>query len=420
MAWDTTQASGDTISFTDWNTMATTLTSGSNWLFNSGNKYSGWRTSGASQGLDIDWRTASGSKYSNWYSSGSKYILNYEDDTSSGVITATGFIGVISSQKISGGTIKATYISSLIYSGSHIHGTTISCQIYLGPATTGTPGGSNTYVQYNDNNSLGGDSTFFFDADEDSLYLTQSVSSQSFSGQKIRAFTVSCATYIGPSIAGETPSEWTWSEPTAVSGIQLAGVGRTSGALSIGIVDYITSTNVIAKYIASNQARENFAWSSATYPARVWYEASAQKISSVFSGSKISSGIILGKEWQTPPMLFNIGSIMLSCSQNFNIAQFDCPSDKAAYVWQAGACGSGGVGISGLNIQMLAGSSLPLLGHTATSVYKTSTQVVQVGSPLGVSSVGEHVEIRLMYSGTGTGTGLGMRYGSGFMNVSIH
>ena len=136
------------------------------------------------------------------------------------------------------------------------------------------------------------------------------------------------------------------------------------------------------------------------------------------SSTRISSSVIKGGEWKSAPMLFNVANIRLSSCQNINVARFTCPTGKKAYIWQASACGSGGYAVSGMFIQMLADTSLPLNG--SDNVYKTSSQILKEGSPLGVSTAGAMVEIRLMYSGQQTFTGKGIKFGSGFMNVSVH
>jgi hypothetical protein len=47
-------------------------------------------------------------------------------------------------------------------------------------------------------------------------------------------------------------SNYNWVAPTAVSGIQFAGIGMLSGALSIGIVNYIASTNALLNFAGSS------------------------------------------------------------------------------------------------------------------------------------------------------------------------
>ena len=50
-----------------------------------------------------------------------------------------------------------------------------------------------------------------------------------------------------------------WTAPTAVSGVQLAGVGKLSGAISIGIVDYIASASALAKFAGTGHTHTNMA-----------------------------------------------------------------------------------------------------------------------------------------------------------------
>jgi len=67
------------------------------------------------------------------------------------------------------------------------------------------------------------------------------------SGEKLSTISGSLSDRINAA-GGGIP---TWTAPTAVSGIQLAGIGKMSGTLSVGIVDYIASANVQSKFIHS-------------------------------------------------------------------------------------------------------------------------------------------------------------------------
>jgi len=112
-------------------------------------------------------------------------------------------------------------------------------------------------------------------------------------------------------------------------------------------------------------------------------------------------------ENELPPMTFNIGNIEISANHNINLTRFDAGS-KNVYVWQAAACNSGGTSVSGLCVELLSGS---------TSVYKTSSSILQQGYPLAKSD-GGNTEIRFMYSG---GASLsGYQYGTGFMQISVY
>lgn len=106
------------------------------------------------------------------------------------------------------------------------------------------------------------------------------------------------------------------------------------------------------------------------------------------------------------PLTFSVANIRLSANQNINMARFRTPTGKKCYVWQAGAATSGGISKSKLYVDFLSGS---------TSIYKTSSNTIQIGSPLAQSS--GSIEIRFMYSGTSLS---GYAYGSGFMNVSVY
>ena len=107
-----------------------------------------------------------------------------------------------------------------------------------------------------------------------------------------------------------------------------------------------------------------------------------------------------------PPMTFNVASIAVSAQQNINVARFTTPGTQWAYVYQAAACDTSGDSVDDLYIELLSGS---------TTVYKTSSNVLQQGLPLA-SSQGD-LEIRFMYSGAGA---TGVKYGSGFMNLGVY
>jgi len=134
-------------------------------------------------------------------------------------------------------------------------------------------------------------------------------------------------------------------------------------------------------------------------------ELNDTNIVSEFSGQVLSWD---GTGWSNkmPSMTFNIANIRLSSQQNINITRFTCPTNKKVYVWQAAACNSGGTSVADLSIQILSGS---------TSIYKTSSSVLQEGNPLAVGDGGD-IEIRLMYSGVNA---TGIQYGTGFMNITI-
>jgi len=119
----------------------------------------------------------------------SDYLADNADDTTTGTLTAKSFIGPISSTAISGGSFHA---GSATFGGNTISG--LTAPIYNSGAAN---------KKYVDDN------------------------------------------------VGSSQSPLSWTSPTAISGIQLAGVGAMSGALSVGIVDYIASANVISNFVAS-------------------------------------------------------------------------------------------------------------------------------------------------------------------------
>jgi len=111
--------------------------------------------------------------------------------------------------------------------------------------------------------------------------------------------------------------------------------------------------------------------------------------------------------YSQPPMNFSVSNIEVSANHAINMTRFDAGSKKV-YLWQAAACNSGGTSVSGLCVELLSGS---------TSVYKTSSAIIQQGYPLATSD-GGLTKIRFMYSG---GASLsGKEYGTGFMNVSVY
>lgn len=106
-----------------------------------------------------------------------------------------------------------------------------------------------------------------------------------------------------------------------------------------------------------------------------------------------------------PAITFSIANVKISAQQNINLARFNLPGNAKCYVWQASACGSGGSSIADLKIEILS---------NGTVQYTTSSATVQQGNPL--ATVIGAIEVRLAYSGTSAN---GYVYGTGFMNLSI-
>jgi hypothetical protein len=107
-----------------------------------------------------------------------------------------------------------------------------------------------------------------------------------------------------------------------------------------------------------------------------------------------------------PSMTYNVANVLISAGTNLNIARFNTGTGKNCYLFQAYCCASGGIGISGLKIQLLQGT---------TNKYWTSSQIIQQGNPL-TKATGD-IEIRMMYSGGGILTG--KKYGTSMMQVGI-
>ena len=116
-------------------------------------------------------------------------------------------------------------------------------------------------------------------------------------------------------------------------------------------------------------------------------------------------------KWENkyPPMTYSVANIQISANSNINLARFDTGAGKSCYVWQAYACGSGGTAISGLKVEVL---------DDDVSIYSTSSQIIQQGSPLAKSDAASSIEIRFMYSGGGALSGY--KYGTGMVQVSVY
>jgi hypothetical protein len=141
--------------------------------------------------------------------------------------------------------------------------------------------------------------------------------------------------------------------------------------------------------------------SGAVLPLTNWYSESSQKLSSV------------------RPMMFNIANVLLYSGQNVHLTRFKCPTGKKAYVYQATACASGGIPVSGLCIEILSGNTQL---NTWASIYSTSSNVVQQGYPLASSDIDSNIEIRFMYSGTheyGSQASIS-ECGTAFMDISVY
>ena len=190
--------------------------------------------------------------------------------------------------------------------------------------------------------------------------------------------------------SGNTLWDWFSESGSKLSTISGSLSDRINAMGSFDAENYITSANAINRFVGSGITLN------------------------AISSNKISGGEFKG----ISPITYNMANIRLSANQSLEITKFQCPATKSAYVYQANACASGTqYGISGLYIQMLAGSSFGLTG--ADNVYKTSSQILQQGNPLGQSSAGEFVKVRLMYSGT-QNTLTGIKYGNGMMQIGVY
>jgi hypothetical protein len=113
----------------------------------------------------------------------------------------------------------------------------------------------------------------------------------------------------------------------------------------------------------------------------------------------ISSAVVSS----TPYLTFNMETMYISSMQTLTLTKFTCPASDTAKVWQAAIATSSNASVSGLLIEILSGS---------TSVYSTSANTLQSGSPLATTNGGP-TEIRIKYSGTG------VQYCTGFMNITV-
>jgi len=243
--------------------------------------------------------------------------------------------------------------------------------------------------KYVDDNAGGGISGWY-DLDT-GTGITAFVGAVAISGT--RSETISVDDYIASSVA--------------IANFYPSALGKgVSGAVTLNTTHRLDNSQAHSDYLINN--------GDDTTTGKITSTGGGFTTTGGLSGSKISGGEFKG----ISPMTYNIANIRLSANQSLEITKFQCPATKSAYVYQAHACASGTqYGISGLYMQMLAGSSFDLTG--ADNVYKTSSQILQQGNPLGRSSAGEFVKVRLMYSGTQS-TLTGIKYGNGMMMIGVY
>jgi len=118
------------------------------------------------------------------------------------------------------------------------------------------------------------------------------------------------------------------------------------------------------------------------------------------------------EKWENelPSLTYNVANVILYSGQYLSMARYS--TSECTYIWQASVCNSGGASVSGLNIELLCND---------TSVYKTSSAILQKGYPLDKAQPGE-IEIRIMHSGGHTygSQEHQLEYGMGFMQVSVY
>ncbi|MCD6346617.1 MAG: hypothetical protein J7L96_04270 [Bacteroidales bacterium] len=119
--------------------------------------------------------------------------------------------------------------------------------------------------------------------------------------------------------------------------------------------------------------------------------------------------IYLSNQWKNcnGPITFSTPAIGLRGNRYVNLARFITPSGKQLYTWMAQVSDINGNYVSGLRLELLSGN---------TVVYSTSSNIVEIGSPLATTS--GDITIRIIYSGAGIGEGDDVRC-LGFMQVSI-
>jgi len=193
--------------------------------------------------------------------------------------------------------------------------------------------------------------------------------------------------------------------------------GYSPSDVAVGLYNFPTDANDINKFFNCTFLAETDTghaydiqngWSIATGVVNPYEYANCSFRATAVSSATTCPGAYFKQSYRgfMPPMTFNVASIAVSAQQNINLVRFTCPPTKRVYLWQAAASDTNGNSVGELYIELLSGS---------TTVYKTSSNIVQSGLPLA-SSQGGATEIRFMYSGA---SAAGIKYGTGFMNISV-
>jgi len=153
------------------------------------------------------------------------------------------------------------------------------------------------------------------------------------------------------------------------------------------------------------------AWSSQTAQGGVTYISSCTDAS--ISGW--TSGQVLtwnGTDWANkyPALTFNVANVRLSANTYLNMTQFNTGAGKSCYVLQASCCNSSCASISGIRVQILDDNSL---------IYETSSSTIKQGGPLAKSNAASQMKIRFMYSGSHSRF-TGYKYGNAFTQVVVY
>lgn len=227
----------------------------------------------------------------------------------------------------------------------------------------------------------------------------------------------------------DTPT--TWGVITTGTGIDTSAEIGISGAGATLSVDQ----GEILSTVSSN-AKSAYDWTNSTsgqilaYPSSAGFGtsgtvASLVSFSSNASNLYLQSGVIYNAistnslssnsaiintiDYSYPPITYSIANVKISANHNINLARFETGSSKSCYIYQAYACNSGCVGISGLKVEVL---------DDGVSIYSTSSQILQQGAPLANSDDDSSIEIRFMYSGETSFTG--HQFGTAMLQVGVY
>ena len=94
-------------------------------------------------------------------------------------------------------------------------------------------------------------------------------------------------------------------------------------------------------------------------------------------------------------LVFPCPRVTLADTESLVLAQFTLPTGKACKVWKAQIANDAGASVTGLTIEVYDNTN-------ALSVYSTSNNVVQEGTPLATSNTGVEIIIRISNNSGGS------------------